>query len=232
MGRNNTNAVNKEPAARRTEEEAASKVAGKCKHNDKAICLKKDACQFVHNKTVCTSYSKHGECASEVTCMKRHPHGVCHRYKRGVCDRGTECFYRHPEGEECSEQRKRALSSEQVMINSKSQKLDKEEQKKQGDHFLLKKMMDIEKKLERKEDNIPVGWINSGWPATSTHVPAFSPHPVNPLAPSYQAPTPNHVNAYQTPYPPATPSGSQWVPPQQPPLQLMFPFPGAHQYQN
>ena len=232
VGRNHTKSGKNESAPKspsRDDSEMNTRPATKCKHNDKAICLRKDTCQFVHTKIVCSSFTKHGECSSQDTCMKRHPHGICNRWKRGVCDKDTDCFYRHPEGEEGSESRKRALSSEQMDQSNKSQKLNEENLKKQEDHFLFKKMMEIEKKLERKEENVPSGWINARWSAANTAHPTFSTQAAN-LAPSFQ--TPNHVPAYQTTFAPTTPSGSQWIQQQQPPQQVIYPFPGVQQFQN
>ena len=43
-------------SATNDDEVETTKSQTKCKHNDKAICTRKDTCQYVHNKTVCSSY--------------------------------------------------------------------------------------------------------------------------------------------------------------------------------
>ena len=96
----------------------STKKSIKCKHNDKAICLRKESCLYMHNKFVCGSYSKLSKCEKEEACPRRHPSGVCNRWKRGVCDKDLECFYRHPQGEEGSETRKRSLSGQQTLQNN------------------------------------------------------------------------------------------------------------------
>ena len=207
------------------ENKSPTKLVTKCKHNDKAICTRKDTCQFVHNKTVCSPYSKHGVCENEISCMKRHPYGTCHRWKRGTCDKSLECFYRHPAEEEGSESRKRTLSDHSVQSN-KSQKIAEGNLKTQEEHFLFQKMMEKfleEKRLEKKEENIPKGWMNAA-PA-----PSFHHQPATPL-PAFTPQQTNQTMSYQHPFAQATPSGSHWIQ-HQPPQQMMYQVPGIHQYQ-
>ena len=157
--------------SRREYQEEPVKKNIKCKHNDKAICLRKESCQYTHNKLVCSKYSKFSNSENEETCPRRHPSGICNRWKRGLCDKDIECFYRHPDGEEGSESRKRALSGQQSFLNNKSQKLTEENQNKQEDNFVFQKMMEMAqkyqnsegKRLEKKEENIPAGWMNTRW---------------------------------------------------------------------
>jgi hypothetical protein len=243
VGKNDTKSRKNEPIVTnkprsRDEEDMSPKPMTKCRHNDKAICLRKDSCQFLHNKIVCNAYSKYGTCENEERCMKRHPHGICNRWKKGVCDKENECFYRHPAGEEGSESRKRTLSNQQMYQNNKSQKIVEETQKNQDNHFLVQKVLDLEKKykcleekkLEKKEENIPAGWINTRWSAATTPVPSFMTQSANPV-PSFQTQPSNQVPPYQTPFAPATPSGSQWIQQQQQPQQI-YQFPGIQQYHH
>ena len=120
----------------------------KCRHNDKAICLRQETCQYVHNKYVCSNYSRFGSCEREEICPNRHPTGICNRWKRGVCEKDGECFYRHPLGEESSSSRKRTLSNQQMFQNNKTSKTDNETHKSQDDQFLFSKMMELEKKYQ------------------------------------------------------------------------------------
>ena len=85
---------------RNENQDVTAKKNSKCKHNDKAICLRKESCQYIHSKLVCSKYSKFSKCENEETCPRRHPSGICNRWKRGLCDKDVECFYRHPDGEE------------------------------------------------------------------------------------------------------------------------------------
>ena len=209
--------------------------SSKCRHNDKAICLRKESCKYIHNKLVCGEYSKFGKCDQEETCPRRHPTGVCNRWRRGFCDKDVECFYRHPAGEEGSESRKRSLSGHQEDQASKSQKIIEESQTRQMDAFLLKKMMELEQKYqstegkrsEKKEENLPAGWMNQRWPATAAAVPPFQP---SNQGASFQPQVHPQVPPFQTPYTTSTPSGSQWV--QHHPQQVVFhQVPGANQNQ-
>ena len=121
--------------------------------------------QVAHSKLVCSSFSKFAQCENEQTCPSRHPTGACIRWKKGVCNKNLECFYRHPEGEEGSEGRKRMLSGKQSPQANKSQNITEE------DHFLFQKVMEKfleEKKLEKKEESIPAGWMNARWSPAPT----------------------------------------------------------------
>ena len=124
----------------------------KCRHNDKAICLRKEDCQYLHHKLVCFNFSKYGTCENEQTCPRRHPSGICNRWKRGVCDKEMECFYRHPLEEEASGPRKRTLSNQQMFQNDKNQRMSEQSPRKQEEHFLFQKMMDLEKKYQSLEE--------------------------------------------------------------------------------
>ena len=190
----------------------------KCRHNDKAICLRKDSCQFIHYKLLCDEYSKSGKCDQEETCQRRHPSPL---------EKRSLCFYRHPSGEEGSESRKRSLSGHQELQASKTQKTTEDTQNRQMEAFLLKKMMDLEQKVqstevkkpEKKEENLPTGWINPRWSA----VPPFQP---SSQGASFHTPVPPFQAQYST----GTPSGGQWV--QHPPQQVVFhQVPGANPYQ-
>ena len=53
--------------------DALSPKMTKCRHNDKAICLRKETCHYIHHNLVCNAFSKYGRCEKEETCPKRHP---------------------------------------------------------------------------------------------------------------------------------------------------------------
>ena len=215
----------------------STKKSIKCKHNDKAICLRKESCLYMHNKFVCGSYSKLSKCEKEEACPRRHPSGVCNRWKRGVCDKDLECFYRHPQGEEGSETRKRSLSGQQTLQNNKSQKLTEENQSKQEDHFLFQKMMEMAqkyqnsegKRLVKKDDILPAGWMNTRWSTVANPVPTYQVPQAASLVPPFIPQTPSQVPPFQPTFSPATPSGNQWL--QQQPQQMVFQVPGVHPYQ-
>ena len=153
--------------------------------------------------------------------MKRHPHGTCNRWKRGVCDKDTDCFYRHPEGEEGSEGRKRMLSGEQSPQANKSQKMTEE------DNFLFQKLIAREKsyqsmegtRSEKKEEKIPVGWMHPGWPAAATQVQPFQTQASQHIPP-FQPQGMGQMSVFQPALRPPTSSGNQWF--QQSPQQVGF----------
>ena len=112
------------------------------------------------------------------------------------------------------------------MQSNKSQKIAEGNLKTQEKHFLFQKMMEKfleEKRLEKKEDNIPKGWMNAA-PA-----PSFHHQPATPL-PSFAPQQTNQTMSYQHPFAQATPSGSHWIQ-HQPPQQMMYQVPGINQYQ-
>ena len=124
----------------------------KCRHNDKAICMRSETCQYIHSKFVCSIFSRFGECENEITCPKRHPTGICNKWRRGLCEKDMECFYRHPEGEEGSISRKRTLSNQINSQINKTPKTLENFQTNQEDHFLFQQMMDLEKKYQNLEE--------------------------------------------------------------------------------
>ena len=198
FGNKSGSANNATNSAKNDDEETTPKHASKCKHNDKAICTRKETCQFSHSKAVCSSYSKFGVCEREESCTKRHPHGTCNRWKRGSCDKGFECFYRHPIDEEGSESRKRTLS-EQMLQSNKTLKTA-ENQKTNEEHFLFKRMMEklLEEKKPVEKETPPTGWMNP-----------YNQQPANPHPTMHQQP--NHAPSYQPPFTPACSSGGQYV---------------------
>ena len=147
------------------------------------------------------------------------------RWKKGVCNKNLECFYRHPEGEEGSEGRKRMLSGEQSPQANKSQNITEE------DHFLFQKLIEREKKYqsmegtraEKKEEILPVGWMHPRWPAVASQVQPFQAQATQHIPP-FQRQGMGQVSVFQPP----TSSGNQWF--QQTPQQVGF-HPAVHQYQ-
>ena len=117
--------------------------------------------------------------------------------------------------------------------SNKSQKTAEGINKTQEDHFLFQKVMEKfleEKKQEKKEENIPAGWMNARWSPAPTPSQSFH-HPTVNQVPSFSTPQqPNQVPSYQPPFAPATPNGSHWIQ-QQPPHQMIYQVPGIHQYQ-
>ena len=217
-----------EPQSRNVPESQVMQTTVKCRHNDKAICNRKETCQYTHSKLVCSSYSKFAQCENEQICPRRHPTGACNRWKKGVCNKDLECFYRHPEGEEATESRKRMLSGDQTPQTSKSQKMTEE------DHFLFQKMIEREKKAqslegtrsEKKEEIVPAGWMHPGWAAVANQVPPFQPQALQHIPP-FQPQGMGQMPAFQPSSRPSTPSGSQWI--GQIPHQVSF-HPSVHPY--
>ena len=144
-----------------------------------------------------------------------------------TCDRDIECFYRHPTGEEGSQEtRKRSLSGQQTNSENKSQKISNEE------HFLYKKVKELEEKCqnlegkrpEKKEESLPAGWKNPSWSTSVDAIPVFQP---SGRVPSLQ-PQAQQIPSFQTTYATPAPGGSQWVQPQQPQM-IFLQVPGVQQ---
>ena len=148
-------------------------------------------------------FSKYAECEDQDTCMKRHPNGICSKWKNGRCDRELECLFRHPvdvsqhpanirktpEKHEDRAPRKRRLSSQQEDTN-KSAKLTSSLENE--NRFLYEKYRQLEQKVDTfqmQKEIIPQGWMNTGWV-----------RPTGPVAPQLpgiqgQPPQPAMMNA-------------------------------------
>ena len=117
--------------------------------------------------------------------MKRHPVGICAKWRRGNCERDLDCFYRHPadisrastSGSQKSPERydeegprKRKLSNHQEE-NRKSARLNSSEENQ--NHFLVKQYQELKQQVENiqtKKENVQQGWMNPSWvraPATT-----------------------------------------------------------------
>ena len=125
----------------------------KCKFNDKGLCQFGAAnCRNLHSKVVCQSFSKWGFCENEATCADRHPRGICNEWKRGVCSKTNECYFRHPEDEYGSQKqnddvsfhhkRKRTMSQQFSPKTPKSPRTENKSQS-QNESFLYRKVMEL-----------------------------------------------------------------------------------------
>jgi len=163
-----------QPSGKRSSEEREQSKSVKCRHNDRGSCNRGESCHFFHSKTQCKMFSKFNECENQKTCMKRHPIGICSRWRKGRCDRDLECHFRHPvdafdsvsnnqkspERKEEREPRKRRLSSQQEDPNKAAKLASKNEQE---NHFLLEKCKELQQQVDSfqmQKEIIPKGWMN------------------------------------------------------------------------
>ena len=168
--------VSPQPSVRRVEEQSKSKDV-KCRHNDRAACNRGESCFFYHSKVVCRIFSRYGECENQDKCFKRHPVGICAKWRKGKCDKDLDCLYRHPVDLQESPSRshkspdradgrgtrKRRLSSQQEE-NCKSARLINSENNQ--DHFLVQKYKELQQQVDNiqmKKENVPQGWMNQTW---------------------------------------------------------------------
>ena len=165
-----------QPTGRRGDDKEHPNLV-KCRHNDRSTCNRGESCHFFHSKTLCKIFSKYAECENQDTCMKRHPNGVCSKWKNGRWRRDLECIFRHPvdtsqppantrkspEKHEDRVPRKRRLSSQQEDPNKSAKLASGIEHE---NRFLFQKYRELEQKVDTfqiQKETIPQGWMNTGW---------------------------------------------------------------------
>ena len=83
------------------------------------------------------------------------------------------------------------------------------------------------KRMDKKDNNIPAGWINTSWSTASNPVPTYQvPQAASLGTPFIPQPT-SQAAHFRPAFSPATTTGNQWL--QQQPQQVFFQVPGLHQ---
>ena len=129
-------------------------------------------------------HNDEGIWCNDNSCQQKHPTGICIDWRRGVCEQDDQCLYRHPNEEHGTLQSRSSYQNEDEgkrkrtssPIPAPPMKNMKETQSKDGktfNNFSFKKMMEMEKRIETKdqaskEESIHTRWLTQ--PSPSTHL--------------------------------------------------------------